>query len=136
MNKVTQAWYDAHPEVVRKKYEKKGHVPRVKGRQRREHRKYLEDKCRRCGFVPEDVCQLTVDHIDRNHKNNVPENLQTLCANCHNLKTKRVMTVRVDITDLSDSQIEELECAMVAQFEDLNVKNTIEDDVENDDYFD
>ncbi len=49
---------------------------------------------------------------------------------------KRVMTVRVDITDLSDSQIEELECAMVAQFEDLNVKNTIEDDVENDDYFD
>ena len=51
-------------------------------------RKYLERICRRCGFVPEDACQLTVDHIDRNKKNNVKANLQTLCHNCHNLKTK------------------------------------------------
>ncbi len=92
MNKVTQAWYDAHPEVTRTKYEKRGHKPRVKGTQRREHRKYLEDKCRRCGFVPEDNCQLTVDHIDRNHKNNEVANLQTLCACCHNLKTKVELT--------------------------------------------
>lgn len=48
------------------------------------HRK---DKCRRCGFIPENDCQLTVDHIDRNRNNNSVGNLQTLCHNCHNLKS-------------------------------------------------
>jgi 5-methylcytosine-specific restriction endonuclease McrA len=33
-------------------------------------------------------CQLDVDHIDGDHDNNDPENLQTLCANCHRLKTQ------------------------------------------------
>ena len=92
MNKVTLAWYNAHPEVAKDKYERRGHAPRRKGTLRREHRKHLGEKCRRCEFVPEDVCQLTVDHIDRNHKNNDPVNLQTLCANCHNLKSKVELT--------------------------------------------
>ena len=48
---------------------------------------HREDKCRRCGFVPENNCQLTVDHIDKNRKNNSVGNLQTLCHNCHNLKS-------------------------------------------------
>ena len=43
--------------------------------------------CEKCGFVAVDPCQLDVDHIDGNHKNNDPSNLQTLCANCHRLKT-------------------------------------------------
>lgn len=43
--------------------------------------------CERCGFVPEWVGQLDVDHIDGNHNNNDPTNLQILCANCHRLKT-------------------------------------------------
>lgn len=30
---------------------------------------------------------LTVDHIDGNHANNDPENLQTLCTVCHAIKT-------------------------------------------------
>ena len=30
---------------------------------------------------------LQVDHIDGNHTNNNPSNLQTLCACCHNVKT-------------------------------------------------
>lgn len=46
-----------------------------------------EDICCLCGFIPKQSCQLDVDHIDGNHKNNCKENLQTLCANCHRLKT-------------------------------------------------
>lgn len=49
--------------------------------------KYRKEKCEFCGFMPVNMCQLDVDHIDGNHSNNSPENLQTLCANCHRLKT-------------------------------------------------
>jgi 5-methylcytosine-specific restriction endonuclease McrA len=31
--------------------------------------------------------QLEVDHIDGDHGNDNPNNLQTLCANCHRIKT-------------------------------------------------
>jgi hypothetical protein len=51
-------------------------------------RQHMEDRCRRCGFMPEQGCQLTVDHIDRNKENNAVVNLQTLCHNCHALKTR------------------------------------------------
>lgn len=44
--------------------------------------------CESCGFVPKDSCQLDVDHKDGNHDNWDKSNLQTLCANCHRLKTK------------------------------------------------
>lgn len=43
--------------------------------------------CELCGFLPKHACQLDVDHIDGNHLNNELSNLQTLCANCHRLKT-------------------------------------------------
>lgn len=56
-------------------------------KKRRPYRSKVKDKCERCGFVPEHSCQLDVDHIDTDHTNNAPENLQTLCANCHRLKT-------------------------------------------------
>ena len=46
-------------------------------------RKFKEPMCKTCGFIPEHPCQLDVDHIDGNSKNNKPENYQTLCANCH-----------------------------------------------------
>lgn len=52
------------------------------------HFKYKKDKCDKCGFVALHACQLDVDHIDGNHSNNDPTNLQTLCANCHRLKTQ------------------------------------------------
>jgi len=54
---------------------------------KRPYLKFREDKCRRCGFMPEKDCQLTVAHIDKNRNNNSKENLQTLCHNCHNLKS-------------------------------------------------
>jgi len=47
-----------------------------------------KDHCERCGFIPEDPVQLDVDHINADRSNNDPSNLQTLCANCHRLKTK------------------------------------------------
>lgn len=55
------------------------------GRQQKGH------KCERCHFIPEDLVQLDVDHIDGNRSNNDPSNIQTLCANCHRLKTKQHM---------------------------------------------
>jgi hypothetical protein len=45
------------------------------------------DPCPRCGFVPAHACQMDIDHIDGNHGNDDPANLQCLCANCHRLKT-------------------------------------------------
>lgn len=50
---------------------------------------YKKDCCEKCGFIPEDRCQLDVDHIDGDHTNNALHNLQTLCANCHRLKTRQ-----------------------------------------------
>lgn len=49
--------------------------------------RFKKSQCQLCGFVPVNMCQLDVDHIDGNHDNNKIENLQTLCANCHRLKT-------------------------------------------------
>lgn len=53
----------------------------------RPYHPHKKDKCERCGFIPEHPCQLDVDHIDGNHQNNDPKNWQTLCSNCHRLKT-------------------------------------------------
>jgi len=43
--------------------------------------------CNCCGFVADHSIQLDVDHIDGDHNNDELDNLQTLCANCHRLKT-------------------------------------------------
>ena len=54
------------------------------------YRSYTQHKkklCEKCGFIPEHSSQLDVDHIDGNASNNDPNNLMTLCANCHRLKT-------------------------------------------------
>lgn len=51
------------------------------------YKRFKRDHCFRCGFKPKHLCQLDVDHMDNNHRNNHPSNLQTLCANCHRLKT-------------------------------------------------
>jgi hypothetical protein len=51
------------------------------------YRRYKKDKCELCGFIPINSCQLDVDHIDGNKQNKKESNFQTLCANCHRLKT-------------------------------------------------
>lgn len=51
------------------------------------YRLHKNNECSICGFIPVHKCQLDVDHIDGNKQNNNINNLQTLCANCHRLKT-------------------------------------------------
>jgi hypothetical protein len=53
-----------------------------------EYRKHKKDSCAHCGFVALHPVQLDVDHIDGDRTNNNEDNLQTLCANCHRLKTQ------------------------------------------------
>lgn len=56
-------------------------------RQRVGYKKYKKDHCEKCKFIAVESCQLDIDHIDGDKSNNDPLNLQTLCANCHRLKT-------------------------------------------------
>ena len=46
-----------------------------------------KDHCEWCGFIPVIMDQLDKDHIDGNKANNADSNFQTLCANCHRLKS-------------------------------------------------
>jgi hypothetical protein len=55
---------------------------------RRKGQRFKKDHCEKCGFIAEDPCQLDTDHIDMDPSNNDESNVQTLCANCHRLKTK------------------------------------------------
>lgn len=72
------------PNRVDKKFCSKKHGNRYR---RSSYREHVKSCCDMCGFVPILMIQLDVDHIDGDHSNNNPENLQTLCANCHRLKT-------------------------------------------------
>ncbi len=75
-------------EYVAKRRENEEYVLREKDhRQRVGYKAYKKDHCECCGFIAEESCQLDVDHIDGNIENNNLNNYQTLCANCHRLKT-------------------------------------------------
>lgn len=68
----------------------KGNIELTNAKQELRKRPYLLEKkdfCEICGFIAIHSCQLDIDHIDGNHKNNSENNLQTICANCHRLKT-------------------------------------------------
>jgi 5-methylcytosine-specific restriction endonuclease McrA len=55
---------------------------------RSQYQKHKKNQCEHCGFVALHPVQLDVDHIDGDRTNNNEDNLQTLCANCHRLKTQ------------------------------------------------
>lgn len=40
-----------------------------------------------CGFIALHSAQIHIDHKDGNKRNNNPDNLWCICANCHSLKT-------------------------------------------------
>lgn len=65
---------------------------------------YLLNKkkeCDRCGFVPEDSCQLDIAYIDGNNKNKTDSNIQTLCANCNRLHQKRHREKKKSLLDIT-----------------------------------
>lgn len=58
---------------------------RIRVRNDRPYIVFKKARCEECGFVPKHLRQLDVHHKDGDHSNNAPENLTTLCANCHRL---------------------------------------------------
>lgn len=67
-----------------KRFQRDNRKTRIKRGGYRSHKK---DYCEKCGFSSKYEVQFDVDHIDGNHNNNEITNLQTLCSNCHRLKT-------------------------------------------------
>jgi 5-methylcytosine-specific restriction endonuclease McrA len=68
-------------------------------RPRSPKRRAKKSQCERCGFDPKHSSQLHLDHIVAmaNGGLDEPGNWQTLCANCHALKTiddTRIATAR------------------------------------------
>lgn len=83
------------PVAITLKGRKRGQRIFVCGKHRRDlskgtkskHRRGLDlSKCSECGFVAVSRKQIDVHHINGNHYDNTPSNLQVLCANCHRLK--------------------------------------------------
>ena len=44
---------------------------------------FRREECESCGYVPMFLRGLEVHHRDGDKENNDPENLMTLCSNCH-----------------------------------------------------
>lgn len=63
-----------------------------------------KNKCEKCGFVPEDKCQLDIIYKDNNKKNKEKSNVKTYCANCSRLYRKKQKSI-LDITIDSDVRI-------------------------------
>lgn len=80
-NEGSRRWKDANPDKV-KEMNRRGNLSAAP------YRQFKKNHCESCNFLALDPCQLDVDHIDGNHNNDSPDNLQTLCANCHRLKGK------------------------------------------------
>lgn len=79
---LTQAWLSGEDSGTREYFKIAPHI-----------RDYLIDqaghKCELCSWnkvnTTTNKVPLEIDHIDGNYKNNRPENLQVICANCHSL---------------------------------------------------
>jgi len=78
------------------------------------YKKWRKDYCEnidgRLGFkctttIIDQWYQLETDHIDENHENNVEDNMQTLCACCHRIKTKYTNTNNTKALELMKEYI-------------------------------
>ena len=64
-----------------------GVIPIKKSYCENSRRQILEFKCTGNYESEWKGCQLDLDHIDGNHFNSNPENIQTICRNCHSRKS-------------------------------------------------
>jgi hypothetical protein len=60
-----------------------------------------KNKCEKCGFVPEDKCQLDIIYKDGDKKNKQKSNLKTLCANCNRLFQKKLKGKKKSLFDIT-----------------------------------
>ena len=60
-----------------------------------------KNKCEKCGFIPEDKCQLDIIYKDGNKKHKERSNLKTLCANCSRLHRKNFREKQKSIYDIT-----------------------------------
>lgn len=63
------------------------HRSRIKKDRKGTYQDLKKDYCENCGFQAQHRCQLDLDHVNGDRTDHRPENLQTLCANCHRLKS-------------------------------------------------
>lgn len=76
----TRCWKCASPSRVNNRSRKHRTIPSVRAR--------LDTlTCEFCSLVVVDRRLLEVDHINGDHYDDRPENLQILCCNCHRLKS-------------------------------------------------
>jgi hypothetical protein len=64
------------------------------------HLQHKKNNCEKCGFIPEDRCQVEVVFKDGNKNNKTKKNLITLCANCSKLYKKRLRTGKKSILNV------------------------------------
>lgn len=57
--------------------------------------------CEKCGFKPEDKCQLDIVYADGDSKNRAEANMKTLCANCNRLHQKKLKENKKSILDIT-----------------------------------
>lgn len=65
------------------------------------HLQHKKNSCEKCGFLPEDRCQVDVVFKDGNKKNKKKNNLITMCANCSRLYNKRMRTGKKSILNVT-----------------------------------
>ena len=65
------------------------------------HRLHKKHKCDKCGFEPQDECQLDIVFKDGNKKNKEKSNIRTLCANCSRLFNKKLREKKKTLLDIT-----------------------------------
>lgn len=108
----------------------------VRIKQRATELGYIKNYCEICGQAPfwnNKEMVLILDHIDGDRKNNSPENLRSICANCDiQLPTSRGRnaTLRKDYTDKQRRDTVESFAKPLAEIEDRGNRTRIEEILE------
>jgi len=60
-----------------------------------------KNKCEKCGFIPEDKCQLDLVYKDGDKNNKDKNNIRTLCANCNRIYQKKLREKKKKLLDIT-----------------------------------